>query len=457
MREPDDTVNTPVEDEYEALLQFLYIAPIGLLQARMDGEILMVNPLCAQLLMPLVPDGELFNLFTALGGVAPDLRHRADSFPNGYGMVCDAVHLHVDTAQPGRKAVQTLSLTLLKLDSERLMAVLSDVTESVKRDRELRHSQAWLQTLVTGLTDYALESLDSNGCLQSWNESIGRITGFDSAASLGQSFSIFYPADYLSRDRAQDRLQEADRSGWSIDEGWMLRADGSRFWGSCLIAPLHTAGEAQQDERAYSLIVRDVSDRREATEALRRSVSSDHLTGLTNRRAFFEAAQLELERWSRAPRPLSIVLIDADHFKRVNDVHGHAAGDAVLRHLAAGLSANFRAVDVVARIGGEEFVALLPGATVAEAEAVALRMCRTIAAQPAVVDGQAIAYTVSAGVATMEAGVDGVNALLQRADAAMYAAKAQGRNGVRRWDTGMTSLAGNATESAPAPAPAPLG
>jgi diguanylate cyclase (GGDEF)-like protein/PAS domain S-box-containing protein len=445
-------MGTPAEEEYEALLQFLYIAPIGLLQARMDGEILMVNPLCAQLLMPLVPDGEMCNLFTALGGVAPDLRHRAEAFPDDYGMVCDAVHLHVGTPQPGRKSVQTLSLTLLKLDSERLMAVLSDVTESVQRDRELRQSQAWLQTLVSGLTDYALESLDHEGCLLGWNASIGRITGFDRAATLGQSFSVFYPAGHLSRERAQDRLQEADRSGWSIDEGWMERADGSRFWGSCLIAPLHAVEEDRPEERAYSLIVRDVSDRREATEALRRSVSCDHLTGLTNRRAFFEAAHLEMERWARAPRPLSVVLIDADHFKRINDAHGHAAGDAVLRHLAAGLSANFRAIDVVARIGGEEFVALLPGATAADAEAVAVRLCQNIAAQPALIDGRPIAYTVSAGVATMEAGVDSVNTLLKRADTAMYAAKAQGRNRVLRWHAGMQP---DAALAAPVPTPTP--
>ncbi len=430
-----------VEEEYEALLQFLYLAPIGLIQARMDGEIVMVNPVCAQLLLPLSRDGNLSNLFAALEVVAPDLRHRVSTFDGAYGKVCDAIHLQVNAGRTGMKEAQFLSLSVLKLDNDRLMGVLSDVTQSVKRDRELRQKQAWINTIVTGLTDYALVSLDHRGCTQAWNPSIGRVTGFAGDATVGRSYSMFYPADSISAERALDRLHEADDSGWSLDEGWRVRADGTRYWGSCLIAPLYEPGEVAPDERAYSLIVRDVSEHRETADALRRAVSCDHLTGLANRRALFEAAELELQRWTRAPRPLSVVLIDADHFKRVNDVHGHATGDAVLRHLAAGMCASFRAIDVVARLGGEEFVVLLPGATVEDAEAMVLRLCRNIAARGVEVDGTPIPYTVSAGVAAMDVDVEGVDALLQRADAAMYAAKAAGRNRVVRWHEGLRRVA----------------
>ena len=270
-----------LEEDYEALTQFLYIAPIGLVQAHTDGEIVMVNPLCAQLLMPLSRDGGLSNLFTALEGVAPDLRHMAAAFEGSHGMVCDALHLQVNAGR-GHKDAQILSLSLLKLDDRRLMAVLSDVTKSVKRDRELRQSLAWINTIVTGLTDYALVALDANGCAQSWNPSIGRVAGFAGEATVGHSYAMFYPLDGMSGDRALDRLHEADDSGWSLDEGWRVRADGTRYWGSCLIAPLHVPGDdpsdERQTERAYSLIIRDISDRRDATEALRQSVSSDHLT-----------------------------------------------------------------------------------------------------------------------------------------------------------------------------------
>ena len=426
-------MDTTVEEDYEALIQFLYIAPIGLMQTKMDGEILMANPLCAQLLMPLARDGNLTNLYTALEGVAPDLRTAVQNFDGTHGKVCEGWQLRV-AGDPARGLGRSiLSLTLLKLDESRLMAVLGDVTQSVQRERELRQSQAWINTIVTGLTDYALMTLDDQGRMRDWNASVERVTAHQSASSVGNSYSIFYPPDSLESMDALDRLHEADRSGWSLDEGWRQRADGSRFWGSCLIAPLHSPDDGLAEERAYSLVIRDVSDRREATEALRRSVACDHLTGLTNRRALFDACELELQRWRRAPRPLSLVLIDADHFKRVNDEYGHAAGDAVLRHLAAGLSATFRAMDIVARLGGEEFVVLLPGCTEDAAATVAQRLCQSISQQTVSVNGASLHYTVSIGVATMDASVEDVEALIERADLAMYRAKAAGRNRVERW------------------------
>jgi diguanylate cyclase (GGDEF)-like protein/PAS domain S-box-containing protein len=430
-------MDNDLPEEHEALLQFLYLAPIGLMQTQVDGEILMVNPVCAQLLMPLSPDGCLTNAFDALAPVAPDLRHRVQAHEASHGLVCEGLPLRLTLNPADRRAVRHLSLTVMKLDATRLMLVLGDVTQQVLRERALRHSQAWVQSLVSGLTDYALASLDDRGELTAWNASIERLTGHTREGCEGRSVGMLFPPDAMTPQLVADRLHEADREGWSLDEGWLLRADGSRFWGSCLIAPLHPPGEVQPEERAYSLVVRDVSDRREASEALRRAFSCDHLTGLANRRALYEAAELELQRWRRAPRPLSVLMVDADHFKAINDRHGHAAGDAVLRQLAAALSACFRAVDVVARLGGEEFVVLLPGTSPEGAQTVAARLCDHVASQVVQVGEQAVRCTVSVGVAVMDETLDGVDALLARADQALYAAKAQGRNRVVPWQPAM--------------------
>jgi diguanylate cyclase (GGDEF)-like protein/PAS domain S-box-containing protein len=430
-------METTIDEDYEALIQFLYIAPIGLMQTQMDGDILMVNPRCAQLLMPLARNGELSNLYQALEAVAPDLRTAVQQFEGEHGMICEEWQLRV-AADPARGVSRSiLSLTLLKLDEGRLMAVIGDVTHSVQRERELRQSQAWINSLVTGLSDYALMTLDDQGRVRDWNASVERVTAHRSATTVGQPYSVFYPPGSLESLDVQDRLREADRAGWSLDEGWRHRADGTRFWGSCLIAPLHAPDEGSAEERAYSLVIRDVSDRRESSEALRRLVACDHLTGLANRRVLFEACEHELQRWRRAPRPLSMVLIDADHFKRINDDHGHATGDAVLQHLAAALSATFRTIDVVARLGGEEFVVLLPGCTEEAATAIAQRLCESICAQAVSVNGASLHYTVSIGVATMDASVNDVEAFIERADLAMYRAKAAGRNRVERWQPGL--------------------
>ncbi|WP_348751546.1 diguanylate cyclase [uncultured Aquincola sp.] len=426
-----------LEEEFEALTQFLYMAPIGLVQLRPDGEILMINPLCAQLLMPLSPQGDLSNLFTALSGLAPDLAHQVSQFAPLHGVVCDALQLQVRGHGGGREAPRVLSLTLLKLDAERLMAMLSDVTQAVQREQALRQNHAWIHTLATGLTDYTLMTLDAQGRVQSWNPGVQRLTGHDRDSVLQRSCALFYPEGSMSPERLADRLDDARRTGWSLDEGWRQHADGSRYWGSCLLAPLHGPEPQGSSERGYTLIIRDVSDQRESTEALRRSVMSDHLTGVANRRAFYDAAEAELQHWLRAPRSLSLVLIDADHFKRINDAHGHAVGDAVLRHLAAGLKAAFREMDLVARLGGEEFVVLLPGANADAAEGLARRVCRELASHAVEVEGSLIRYTISAGVAAMEPGITDVDTLVKRADVAMYAAKHSGRNRVVRWDASL--------------------
>jgi diguanylate cyclase (GGDEF)-like protein/PAS domain S-box-containing protein len=421
--------------EHEALMQFLYLAPVGLVQTAADGEILMINPVSAQLLMPLQRDGNLVNLFDALAGVAPELRHLCTLFARPSGMVCDGMHIQLGSAEARpKRGPQVLSLTLLKLDEARLMAVLSDVTEQVRRDRQLRQNEAWLGALLTSITDYALVGLDGAGRVSTWNETIARVTGHGEGV-VGQPYSVFYPQGATTPHHTHDRLREADQNGWSLDEGPRVRADGSEFWASAMISPLpdREPGLAEPGEPAYCLVLRDVSDKREAIDARRKSLFCDHLTGVANRRAFIEAAELELNRNRRAPRPTALVLVDADHFKRINDRHGHAGGDAVLRHLGQLLAATFRQVDVVARVGGEEFAVLLPSTDLDAAVAVAERVRGLVAGRPVAYDGALIACTISAGVAVCDGEALGLDGLMKRADRALYAAKAAGRDRVERW------------------------
>jgi diguanylate cyclase (GGDEF)-like protein/PAS domain S-box-containing protein len=388
----------------------------------------MINPISAQLLMPLSRDGSLTNLFTALEDVAPELRHLCAGFGRDNGMICDGLHIHLNSGAPGKRmrVPQVLSLSLMKLDGARLMAVLSDVSEQVRRERQLRQSDAWLNALLTSISDYALVGLDREGRVSDWNETIARVTGFTDAV-VGQPYSVFYPEGSTTPDLVLDRLREADANGWSLDEGPRLRFDGTEFFGSTMISPMpdRDPDAIADGEPAYCLVLRDISDKRDAIDTRRRSVFSDHLTGVANRRAFFEAAELELTRNRRTPRPTALILFDADHFKQINDRHGHPG---------AALAMTFRQVDVVARVGGEEFAVLLPSSTLAGAVAVAERLRQLVEGQPVSVEGASIAYTVSAGIAAIAAGetID-LDTLIKRADRALYAAKAKGRNRVECW------------------------
>jgi diguanylate cyclase (GGDEF)-like protein len=170
----------------------------------------------------------------------------------------------------------------------------------------------------------------------------------------------------------------------------------------------------------------------EGTElsALAAASRRDPLTGLANRRAFEEELAREVARAVRAGAPLAVVALDVDRFKAVNDRHGHAAGDAVLRELAARACAGVRAGDLAARIGGEEFALLLPGAALPDALELAERVRAAIAAASVDVGGTPLAVTVSLGCAALAPG-EPPAALLARADARLYEAKRDGRNRVR--------------------------
>ncbi len=171
----------------------------------------------------------------------------------------------------------------------------------------------------------------------------------------------------------------------------------------------------------------EIAQRIELQAELERQATTDPLTGLVNRREFSRRFALDLARTQRDASPLSLVLIDLDHFKRINDQYGHAAGDAVLRTLAQLSHGCFRSIDTVGRLGGEEFAVLLPGADLQCAAQAARRLAQRLAETPVEHDGQCIVAGMTAGVAQRLPSEDSLDSLLQRADLALYAGKQAGR------------------------------
>jgi len=158
---------------------------------------------------------------------------------------------------------------------------------------------------------------------------------------------------------------------------------------------------------------------------------TDVLTGLFNRRYLETHAKALAEQASSAGSPLSVLVVDIDHFKSVNDTHGHAAGDSVLREFAQRLRRNTRGVDLVCRMGGEEFIIVMPDTPLWRARQVAERLLSCIAAEPFRVGASTqVAVTASVGLAALQNPGEGLDALFGRADRALYAAKREGRNRV---------------------------
>ena len=179
---------------------------------------------------------------------------------------------------------------------------------------------------------------------------------------------------------------------------------------------------------------------RELKEALvnvSRLANEDDLTGLKNRRAWMDEAQQQLQLAKRLKTPLSVLVLDVDHFKKVNDTHGHPAGDAVLRGLGQLLSLCLRVTDIPGRLGGEEFAVLAPGTDAKGALQIAETLRNAIAQERIEDAGLSLQVTASIGVASMPAGLPDVDLddLMRAADQALYSAKQNGRNRVAATDS----------------------
>jgi diguanylate cyclase (GGDEF)-like protein len=166
-------------------------------------------------------------------------------------------------------------------------------------------------------------------------------------------------------------------------------------------------------------------------QKVERLAQTDPLTGLFNRRYFFECSEQEVALSLRDKKSLSLLMLDLDNFKRVNDTHGHSTGDYVLAEVASVLKSNLRRNDMAGRYGGEEFIILLPEIDSAAAREVAERLRETIATQPMQTGEDKVWVTISVGIATLRhKDGEALTSLIHAADTALYRAKALGKNRV---------------------------
>jgi diguanylate cyclase (GGDEF)-like protein/PAS domain S-box-containing protein len=320
-----------------------------------------------------------------------------------------------------------------KLLEERSRELYLKDKELERKNRELTLAQVDLRRerdFVTGVLDadqvVVLVVDGDDGRIVRGNAFAAAIAGREASALVGLDAStVFFPPEARAAAKA------------------MIRLAGSQPHGDAGVMPLVTAGGEQREFGWYhsrlpgtdsqgSLLLlagRDVTERERLLREVTRLSTTDPLTGLSNRRHFAEAAKLEIVRARRYRRPLSAVMVDLDHFKRVNDTYGHATGDRVLVAVARLCIRLARTTDLKARLGGEEFCLLLPETAAESSRVLAERLRGDVEALPFDADGRAFRITVSMGISLYVPG-DEVESLVGRADAALYAAKASGRNRV---------------------------
>jgi diguanylate cyclase (GGDEF)-like protein/PAS domain S-box-containing protein len=282
----------------------------------------------------------------------------------------------------------------------------------------------WVNATWRDFTGRALQEEAGHG----WMEGIHPEDVERSMQTYLDAFAERQPFEMEYRLRREDGTYR-----WLLDHGIPFDDEHEAFTGAisyCFDITDRKAMEQSLFERTYELEVANAELER-ARHSLEQLALFDNLTGLPNRHNFTIQYEREAARQKRTGATLALLIIDVDHFKAVNDRHGHLAGDACLKALGLRLSQLVRPTDVVSRFGGEEFLVLLPEADAAGALAVAGRLCAAVRAEAVPTGACALAITVSIGGATSQAARPlAFERLLECADAALYRAKSAGRDRV---------------------------
>ena len=251
------------------------------------------------------------------------------------------------------------------------------------------------------------------------NDALTEITGLTEAEAIGATPSIIQGPKTPSY--AQTRIQGAFDLQLPIREVVANETKSGRvYWLELNIIPLpDESGRITH----FALIGRDLTDLRESEQALRLAASTDALTGLSNRRTFMDRAEVEFSRARRHRHTLAVVLCDIDHFRQVNDEHGHHVGDELLKAVAIAITAELRTTDVCGRLGGEEFAMLLPETPAPSAAEVADRLRIRIAGTQVEAEASPVGVTISAGATVIYEEDADFGTMLQRAYQALHKSK----------------------------------
>ena len=335
-----------------------------------------------------------------------------------------------DDGLPGRYVSVRTEITPIKEAQLVLQRSRDDLEQLVqRRSGELAEREKVLRSITNAAQD-AVMMIDHEGQVSYWNPAAEKMFGYAEAEVVGKNLhELIVPERYLERANQGFSRFVSSGDGPSIGKTTALQArhrNGKEF-------PVDISLSAMQLGGNWNAvgIVRDATDRVQTEERLRQLATTDTLTGICNRRHFDEVLDSEIERTSRFSNPLSLILFDIDHFKRINDSFGHQAGDRVLIQLSRAIEGMTRTTDLFARWGGEEFVVLLPGSDLDAGRVLAEKLRMMLEKQHFSDVGQ---VTCSFGVAEHVRG-EGRDALIKRADHCLYHAKSAGRNRVETTET----------------------
>ena len=330
----------------------------------------------------------------------------------------------IRTCQGNLKMVLISTVAITLDGAPALLMCGLDVTHQNEIQEQLRESEQTFRRLFESMQDVYYRT-NAQGVVQHVGPGVRRVLGYEPHEIEGRTAESYYPQ---SSDR--DAFKAAIMALGEVSDfpGQMVRKDGTVI---DISISSHALFDHNGNFAGVEGIYRDVTQRKNLERELHRLATTDMLTGMANRRAFLELAETTYQRACAQNEPLTLLMLDLDHFKAINDRFGHLEGDRVLVEFARTIKTHLRASDTVGRLGGEEFGLLLPLTTPTEGAEVAARILDAIRALDLTdSSGQNYRFTTSMGLGALHPQDRSLRDLLDRADQALYLAKRRGRDQV---------------------------
>lgn len=409
-------------------LRLLQALPAAVLVSQ-EGTIRFANLACAELLEAPSPA-------TLVGRLVSDFVHPLDQVRSSHRIqqVAEAEQegrpnkpseFRVRTVQANLRMVLISSVALDEWEGAPAVLMCGmDMTHQSEIEAQLRESEQNFRRLFENMQDVYYRT-DAQGVVQHVGPGVRRVLGYEPHEIEGRTAESYYPQ---SSDRDAFKAAIRDKGEVSDFPGQMVRRDGTVIDISISSHALYDrAGNFAGVEGIY----RDVTQRKNLERELQRLATTDVLTGMCNRRAFLECAESVYAHSRRSGEPLTLLMLDVDHFKSINDRFGHLEGDRALVAFAQAVKQQLRASDVVGRLGGEEFGVLLPLTTLPEGLEVATRILESVRALRLTDEaGNTYCITASLGLGAFRPSDRSLRDMLDRADQALYHAKHAGRDQV---------------------------
>jgi diguanylate cyclase (GGDEF)-like protein/PAS domain S-box-containing protein len=358
--------------------------------------------------------------------------------------------------EPEGVAPYWVAMQVVKL-GDGVVVTNRNVTEERERQHEIESLNEFTQSMIES-APFSIIATDPAGTVTAMNPAAETLTFYRKHELIGQHSMVMLhdPAEVsaravqLSKDLGRpiaagfSSLIEKPKQGQTDEREWTyVRKDGSRIWVNLAMTALKTQGEKIT---GYLGIAFDITERKKLTEYVNHLAHHDQLTGLPNRVLLDDRMRQAIQRAKRNHCKVAVLMADIDHFKRINDSLGHAAGDALLDVVAKKLCAAVRQTDTVARMGGDEFVIVMPEfRDQKDAEKCAEAILQKVAT-PTMVGNREVNVTVSVGLCIFPDCARDADSLLKNADAAMYEAKESGRNTYHVFNEGMVEATADKLE-----------